>query len=266
MPMPQDFLDTLLTYKRSQIKNKAAFWGPLQKRVKDVRHNRYHIFRDAIAKPGRIRLIAEIKKASPSVGIIRDPFDVRTLAHLYAQSGADAISVLTETKYFLGKPVYVRDVSLYCPLPVLAKDFFIDDVQIYEAFQYGASAILLIAAILNDAQMKRLYQTAANLDMDCLVEVHNETELKRALDMGAAIIGINNRDLHTFQVDLSVGLGLIPKVPKDKIIVAESGIRTHDDVLAFERAGANAVLIGETFLQQRDVAGKVKELMGGAYA
>ena len=229
----------------------------------EERFSRYHLFRREISKPGKINLIAEIKKASPSRGLICDNFDVSTIAKIYVDNGAAAISVLTEEKYFLGKPRYISKVSEHFSIPVLTKDFIIHEGQIYESFTCGTSAILLIVAILDDATLKNLYEVASHIDLDCLVEVHNEEELDRALKLNAEIIGINNRDLHTFNVDLKVSERLIPKIPKDKIIVSESGIKTHDDIKRLQAAGANAVLIGETFLQTDDIAAKIKEVMHG---
>ncbi|MCK5213882.1 MAG: indole-3-glycerol-phosphate synthase, partial [Candidatus Omnitrophica bacterium] len=162
------------------------------------------------------------------------------------------------------KSEYLRIVTQNFPLPALCKDFFLDEGQIYEAFYWGASAILLIVSILDDDTLKKFIETAGQLDMDCLVEVHDELELERALKAGAGIIGINNRDLHTFQVDLAVSRRLIPQIPSDKVIVSESGIGSHDYVKELGRLGAHAVLIGETFIRAQDVAQKIKEVMQGA--
>ncbi|MBZ0165312.1 MAG: indole-3-glycerol phosphate synthase TrpC, partial [Candidatus Omnitrophica bacterium] len=206
--------------------------------------------------------IAEIKKASPSLGVIREDFDLLQIAEIYREHHAAAISVLTEDKYFLGKPAYVKKVSEYVRLPVLMKDFFIDENQIYEALVHGASAILLIAAILDDTEMKTLMRKAEELDIDCLVEVHDEQELERVLGLGAQIIGINNRNLHTFEVTLETCRQLIPKIPSGKIIVAESGIKTHDDIRELHELGAHAALIGETFMRAADIGQKISDVMG----
>lgn len=261
--MARDFLKEIVAYKKELIEKQQVFYAGLKKNLTKTRHTRYHLFKEAIAKPGRMNLIAEIKKASPSQGLIRDDFDVRDLARTYAENGADAISVLTEDKYFLGKPRYLREVSEEVQLPVLAKDFIIDEMQIYEAFSNGASAILLIVAILDDKQMKDLIQTAAGLDMDCLVEVHGEPDLDRALEAQAEIIGINHRDLHTLAVDMTTSERLIPRIPKDTVIVAESGIKSHDEIVKLKERGVHAVLIGETFLRERDVGKKIQEIMKG---
>ena len=260
--MSADFLQNILAYKKTLLREKEAFYASLKKKIKDDKLSRYHIFKRAISRPGQINLIAEIKKASPSRGIICKNFDVLNIARTYVANDAVAISVLTEDKYFLGKYPYIRQVSEHFSVPVLTKDFIIDEVQIYEAFYCGASAILLIMAIVDDHALKHLMKVAHELDLDCLVEVHNEEELKRSLDAGAELIGINNRDLHTFEVNLDVGRNLIPKIPKDKVIVVESGIKTNADVKLFTQMGANAVLIGETFLAAEDLDKKIKEVMG----
>lgn len=257
-----DFLEEIINYKKGIVKKKGVVFDGLAKNVKKSRLTRYGLFKQAISQPGRIHLIAEVKKASPSRGLLREDFDAVGLAQAYSAAGAAAISVLTEDKYFLGRLEYVRTVSQAVQRPVLAKDFFIDACQIYEAFQYGASAILLIAAILSREQLVQFQRISADLDMDCLVEVHNEQELDQALESGAEIIGINNRDLRSFEVDIAVSERLIPRIPSDKVIVAESGIKSQKEVLRLKGLGANAVLIGETFLREKDVAAKVHEVMG----
>jgi len=156
-----------------------------------------------------------------------------------------------------------RDIAAWSPVPVLRKDFIIDVVQIYESFYYGASAILLIAAILSDDQISEFLMTARQFDMDCLLEVHNEKELKRAIALDAPVIGINNRDLESCEVDLSVSERLIPLIPDDRVIVVESGIQNHDDILKFRQLGAHAVLIGEAFMKAGDISQKMKQIMQG---
>ncbi|MFA5088504.1 MAG: indole-3-glycerol phosphate synthase TrpC [Candidatus Omnitrophota bacterium] len=258
-----DFLEDILKYKRSIVERKKDYFASLRKNIAGQKFTRYGLFRKSLVQPDRISLIAEIKKASPSQGVIRTSFDPLDLARIYVQNGADALSILTEDKYFLGKPPYVTRVSEHCSVPILTKDFIIDEGQIYETFACGASALLLIAAILTDERLKCLKGVSDDLDLDCLVEVHDEGELERVLRCGADIIGVNNRDLRTFQVDIRTSERLIPKIPRDKIIVAESGIRTHEDVLRLKEWGAHAVLIGETFLRADDVAKKMKEIMYG---
>ncbi|MFA5059866.1 MAG: indole-3-glycerol phosphate synthase TrpC [Candidatus Omnitrophota bacterium] len=261
--MPNDFLKQIIEYKQSLLKEKKAFYETLKNKIRKEKLSRYCIFKKAISAPGQVNLIAEIKKASPSKGIIRPNFDCLQLAKVYVKNGAAALSILTEDKFFLGKIPYLRQVSENLSVPVLTKDFIIDEVQIYEAFYFGTSAILLIVAILDDKQLRNLMNVAADLDLDCLVEIHNEKELNRALKAKAEIIGVNNRNLRTFEVDLKVSEKLIPQIPKDKVIVAESGIKAHQEIKVLEKLGAHAVLIGETFLREADVAAKVKEVMHG---
>ncbi len=260
--MSRDFLKEIVEYKKELLEQKSGYYAALKKNVKTSPHTRYGLFKKAIEKPGRMNLIAEIKKASPSVGIIREPFDLTGLARVYAENGADALSVLTEDKYFLGKPTYIKKVSEEVLLPVLTKDFIIHEHQIFETFCQGSSAILLIVAILEDALLKDLIQVASDLDMDCLVEVHDESELFRALKSGAQIIGINHRNLATLTIDLSVSQKLVPQIPKGKVIVSESGIKTHAEIEMLQALGVNAVLIGESFLRSFDVGAKVREVMG----
>ncbi len=255
------YLEKILAAKKKRIDDGRVFLESIKKNTSGVRLSHYAYFRKNIFAPGQVNLIAEIKKASPSKGIIREEFGVAQLARLYHEAGAAALSVLTEQDYFLGRPDYVR-IAADFNLPVLAKDFFIDELQIYEAFSYGAKAILLIMAILDDDTVKEFSDIAHDLDMDCLVEVHTEQELVRALDCGAEIIGVNNRDLTTFEVSLGRGEDIIRKIPDGKIKVAESGIKDYDDVMRFKEAGAHAVLIGETFMREKDVKAKVKEVMG----
>lgn len=258
-----DFLDKIIAHKRSLLKRKKAFFDVLKTNVSPTRMTRYGLFKENISRPGQVNLIAEIKRASPSRGVIRPDFDVEQLARVYADNGAAALSVLTENKFFLGRPEYVRRVSETVSVPVLTKDFIIDEAQIYEAFVQGTSAVLLIVAILDDALLEHLLKVAAGLDLDCLVEIHQEDELRRALRAGAEIIGINHRDLRTFEIDLDLSRRLVPGIPAGKVIVAESGIRTYADVQRLWDLGVHAVLIGETFMRASDVGAKVREIMTG---
>ncbi len=263
--MSADFLKTMAVHKQALLDSQKPYYDDLRKNiVRGVRYDRYGIFRKAISSPGGINLIAEIKKASPSSGVIREDFDVLAIAKTYVDSKAAAISVLTEDKFFLGKMAYLKEVSEAFTVPTLIKDFIIDERQIVEASYHGASAVLLITAMLSNGRMKDLMQTAWELDLDCLVEVHDEWDLERALECNATIIGINNRDLHTLNVDLESCLRLIPLIPEGKVIVAESGFKTHDDVKRVRNAGAHAVLIGETFMAAPDIGQKIKEVMYGA--
>lgn len=219
-------------------------------------------FKRNIARPHAVNLIAEIKKASPSRGIIRGDFNPAKIAVAYQANGASAISVLTDERFFEGRLDYIKLVKDHTTLPVLRKDFIIDEYQVYESAVAGADAILLIADILARDEMKRLYDLAHSLGLDVLLEAHNEEDVEKALATGGAIIGINNRDLHLFKVDLAVTQRLVRMIPADRIRVSESGIRTHEDVMFLKSIGINAVLIGETFMEADDVGAKVREVIG----
>jgi len=259
--VPSDFLNTILAAKRAENEERRAYRENLKAHLDRSEYPRYSLFRKRISAPGQINLIAEVKKASPSRGVIRDDFNPEMIARAYEKAGAAAISVLTEEAYFQGKMAYLKLVSEKLNTPTLMKDFIVDELQIYDGRYSGASAVLLIVAALSDAELKHLIAVAERLDVDALVEVHDGPELDRALACGAEIIGINNRDLHTFKVDIARSERLIPRIPKGKIIVAESGISTHAEVSRLQKAGAHAVLIGETFLRERDIEKKIREVM-----
>ncbi len=211
-----------------------------------------------------IQLIAEIKKASPSRGIIRPNFNPAEIAQTYASNGASAISVLTETRYFQGHLKHLRDIR-NAPgnksLPLLRKDFLCDPYQVYESRAYGADSLLLIVAILTPEQLGELLGLSHELNMSCLVEVHNEAELEIALRSGARIIGINNRDLQTFTVDLTVTKRLRPLIPPDRIVVSESGIKDRSDMENMRKWRVDAVLIGESLMSAPNLAAKMEELL-----
>ena len=198
---------------------------------------------------GRPAVIAEIKKASPSKGVLREDFIPADIAQSYAENGAACLSVLTDRQFFQGEPDFLKQARASCQLPVLRKDFMVDPYQIYESRAMGADCILLIAACLDDAQMKDLEAIALGLDMAVLVEVHDGAELDRALKLKTPLVGINNRNLKTFEVSLDTTLGLRGAVPVDRILVTESGIQTRDDVLRMGSAGVHAFLVGEAFMR-----------------
>ena len=205
----------------------------------------------AALRGNKVRLIAEVKKASPSKGIICPDFNPVNIAKIYAANGAAAISVLTEPKYFQGSLDYLRDIKKALaakPLPLLRKDFIFDPYQVFEARAYGADCLLLIVAILSPAQLFELLQLSRQLGMMNLVEVHNTVELEIALNSGAAVIGINNRDLNTFKVDLKTTSVLRPLIPADRLVVSESGIKTRKDIQQLQEWGVNAALIGEALM------------------
>lgn len=217
----------------------------------------------AVLKGGRINIIAEVKKASPSKGIIRADFNPVEIAMTYARNGAAAISVLTDEKYFMGSLEYLKAIrkALDMPVPLLRKDFILDEYQVYEARAAGADAVLLITAILDREKLGRLLNLSRSLGMRCLVEVHDESELEIALDAGAGIIGINNRDLRTFKTDLEVTGRLSRLVPNDKIIVSESGIKDRCDMEKLKGWNIDAVLIGESLMKSIDIASAMKEFL-----
>jgi indole-3-glycerol phosphate synthase len=205
-------------------------------------------------------IIAEIKKASPSQGVIREDFQPVAIGQDYAMNGASCLSVLTDQSFFQGAEVYLQMVRERCPLPVLRKDFMIDPYQIYEARALGADCILLIVSALSDGQMQELSDTATQLGMDVLVEVHDAEELQRALKLDTRLIGINNRNLRTFETSLQTTLDLKAKIPADRIIITESGIHTHDDVQLMLDNGIYAFLVGEAFMRAESPGQKMREL------
>lgn len=218
-------------------------------------------FKKYISRPHHINLIAEIKKASPSRGVIRGDFNPVKIAVTYQSNGAAAISVLTDERFFEGKLEYIAKIKESVSIPVLRKDFIIDEYQIYESVAAGADAILLIADLLAVNELTGFHNLAVSLGLDVLVEVHNEEDIEKALAANADIIGINNRDLHTFRVDFSITQKLARIIPQPKIKVSESGIKTHEDVMFLKSLGVNAVLIGEAFMEAEDIAAKMREIM-----
>ena len=216
----------------------------------------------AALKGEGVQLIAEVKRSSPSRGVLRPDLDHVELARTYAANGAAAVSVLTEEQYFGGSPEQLTEVrEAIASVPVLMKDFIFEPYQIYEARACGADALLLIAAMLSSLQLEELLSLSRALGMRCLVEVHDEEELERALVCGAMILGINNRDLRTFKIDLETTGRLRPLIPPDRIVVSESGIRDRGDMERLRSWRVNAVLVGETLVTAPDVAAKMKELL-----
>ena len=220
-------------------------------------------FAQALRQPREtMALIAEVKKASPSAGIIRPDFDPVRIAQAYEAAGANCLSVLTDEQFFQGSLDYLRQIRQAVQLPLLRKDFIIDERQILEAVDAGADAILLIVAILDDARLRRFQTLAHAAGLAALVEVHHEAELDRALAMGAQLIGVNNRNLKTFKVDLATTERLAARLPSPgPLLVAESGIHTHADVRRLAACGARAILVGESLMRHADLEAKVRELM-----
>ena len=218
-------------------------------------------FHDALLTPRRVRIIAELKKASPSKGVLSENLDIDKTAHAYAKAGAVAISVVTEEDFFQGDLAWLNKARKSANLPVLRKDFVFDPFQVYETRAAGASAILLIVAMLDPAQLKDLLAVAESVKLDTLVEVHDETELDEALGAGAMIIGVNNRNLKTFEVDLRTSHRLAKIIPEERLVVVESGIHNRDDVNELVEAGADAFLVGEYFVTSSDPAAAIRGLL-----
>lgn len=218
--------------------------------------------KSALTSPSTpIKIIAEVKKASPSKGIIREDFDPVKIAKIYEANGAAAVSVLTEENFFLGSLDYLRKIREVVNIPLLCKDFIFDEYQVYQSRIYGADAFLLIAAILDNSKLKYLLKTGRDLEMQALVEVHNLEELKRVLQTEAEIIGINNRDLKTFKTDIATTEHLIKEIPQGKVVVSESGINAAEDISRLRRCGAHAFLIGESLMREKDITKKLAELL-----
>ena len=209
------------------------------------------------------RIIAEVKKASPSKGIIREDFDPMILGQAYEKGGADSLSILTEPHFFQGDKEYLGMVRRYTSIPLLRKDFIVDKYQLVEALAFGADYVLLIAMALTRKELKELINYTRHLGMEALVEIHDKKDLTKAIFSGADIIGINHRNLETFEMDMKLSEKLIPLIPKNKIIVAESGIRDHETVKELSKIGADAFLVGEHFMRQDDVTQAVKDLKYG---
>jgi len=223
-------------------------------------------FPAALARAGKINIISELKKASPSRGVIREEYAPAVLAASLEEAGAAALSVLTEEDFFSGSLGDLKEASRVTKIPILRKDFIVDPWQVWETRAAGADSFLLIAAVLNDAELRELLELGRALKMEALVEVHARQELERALEAGARIIGVNNRDLRDFQVHLETSLGLADAIPQECIAVTESGLRTHDDLLRLQRAGFDAFLIGEHVMQSADPAVALRALLAPANA
>lgn len=208
------------------------------------------------------KIIAEVKKASPSKGVIREDFEPVTIATSYEMGGANALSILTEPHFFQGNIEYISQIRRYVGLPLLRKDFIVDKYQIVEALVYGADFILLIAKALSSKELKELLDYTRYVGMEALVEIHDKEDLKKAIYAGSDIIGINHRNLETFEMDMSLSEQLIPLIPNGKIIVAESGIQTHEQVVELNKIGVDAFLVGEHFMRQDNITQAVQDLKG----
>ena len=258
-------LDEIVMGKQQEVEA-AKVRLPLEDLKERVAHHlAERSFRQAVHVPGKLSLIAELKRKSPSRGMLRERFDPVSLAQSLQEAGAGALSVLTDERYFGGHLDFLRDAKQFTEIPVLRKDFIVDPYQIYEAAFYEADAVLLIVRILSEEALAQCLQAAGRLGIEPLVEVHAEPELKAALRAGASVIGINHRDLRTFTMDRGLSDRLVPKIPAGKTIVAESGIQTAEDVAQMKRLGVHAVLIGEALMTAPDPAAKVHELFAGTW-
>lgn len=258
-----DVLKKILLRKREEITEREQSCGIQELRQKAADTEEPRGFLAAIQKTlaqHQPAIIAEIKKASPSKGVIREHFDPSQIARSYQNGGATCLSVLTDHDFFQGSEAFLMQAKQACSLPVLRKDFIIDSYQVYEARVIGADCILLIVAALDDAALAELSQLAAQLQMDVLVEVHDADELQRALQLAVPLIGINNRNLRTFETSLDTTLQLLNRIPEDRIVVTESAIHSREDVNTMREHGVNTFLVGEAFMRASEPGEKLQEL------
>lgn len=261
-------LDQIVAVKRDEIeqaKSKTPI-EELRSQLKDAPPVRDFLAPLASERPsdgGPIKLIAEIKKASPSAGLIREDFDPVGIAHIYAEHGARCLSVLTDEPHFQGSLDYLREVRAAVDLPVLRKDFLLEEYQVVEARAAGADAVLLIAECLTAVELKRLYEFSVGLGMTALVELYEPSNLPAVLASGAKLVGVNNRNLHTFETNLRHCVQLHEQIPSDIVFVGESGIRSHEDAQQLRHAGIDAMLVGESLMRQQDIGTAVHRLLLG---
>jgi indole-3-glycerol phosphate synthase len=255
------FLETVVEHTEKKLAKRKAKVPERELAERLPPATRRRPFSEALIQEG-ISLIAEMKRSSPSRGPIRPDASVRKIVRSYERAGASAVSVLTEPKWFGGSLDDLAEARAAVDLPLLRKDFIVDPYQVIEARVAGADAVLLIVAALEGSRLEELLSAAGDLGLDCLVEVHSEDEVEAAVDAGAEIIGINNRDLHSLEVDLRTSFKLLADVPAGTVVVAESGITTREDVLELEHAGVDAILVGEALMRSRDPADAVRELLG----
>jgi indole-3-glycerol phosphate synthase len=256
-------LEEILVHKRKEL-DEMKLRFPLAKLMDGIGRmtEERRPFAKTLSDAHGIHIIAELKRSSPSRGVLREDFNPLQIAELFELAGADAISVLTETLYFGGRTSYLRTVRRVTDLPILRKDFIIDRYQIYETALLAADAILLISSLLTDEELRSFIDEGKKLGMDSLVEVHTEMDLKKAVDAGASLVGINNRNLRTLKVKTNAAERLVRHVPKGLIVVVESGIKEHEEILRYKSLGVNAFLIGTALMQSDDIVKKLRELRG----
>jgi indole-3-glycerol phosphate synthase len=256
-------LGEIISEKKREVKLLKERWGSLYREGKPPFPIRD--FKGAISHPGQINLIAEIKFASPSAGVICKRKDPLRIGRIYEETGAAAISLLTDRRFFGGDTSHMPRLKSAVSLPILRKDFIIDEIQVRESVLYGADAVLLIARILSAQQLQELLAICEKFGLAPLTEVHDRDDLEKAIDCGAEIIGINNRDLDTFKVDLNTTIELVPRVADKYIIVSESGIRSGKDIQLLKRSGVQAVLVGTSIMKSDDLAEKTRELVDAGH-
>lgn len=260
--MSATILENIVATKRREVAEAKARVPETELRAQLPQALPARDFFAPLAQPGPIRLIAEVKKASPSAGIIRDDFAPVAIAMTYEMHGASCISVLTDAHFFQGSLDYLRAIRAAVSIPVLRKDFIVDSYQLLEARAAGADAVLLIAECLDDCHLRKLYGESLELGMTPLIELYEPGNLARVLDTGATLIGVNNRNLHTFEVDLDHTLRLRRQVPEGCVVVGESGVANRADALRLEAGGVDAMLVGESLMRQKDIGSAVDALLG----
>lgn len=262
-----NILDEIIIQRKkdlAELKERFSL-NRLSQAVETQKRSEKRSFHKAVSNSKKINLICELKKASPSEGLIREDFQPLRIATFFEFAGAAAISVLTEPHYFKGRPSYLKTVRQVTKIPLLRKDFIFESYQIYESRLLEADAFLLIASILTEQELKNLIELGKKLEMDALVEVHNDEDLKKALGAGATIIGINNRDLRTFETDPYRAQKLLPHIPKNISVIIESGIKTHEEIMSYKSLGIHSFLVGTSIMRSENIIQAIENLLGHKY-